>query len=116
MIRQIIPEDLSDKSRPYNMYAVNLVVEELDWLLANFKEVGLIFAKFLRMLSYCLSHEENQMTLVILNITKIIWQTHKDDCVKLGTELIRLLQDLYKAKEMEFITNDLKEPYKNSSY
>lgn len=126
MVRQIIPEDLPDKSKPYNIYALNLILEEIDWFLNNFKEIGLIFAKMLRILSYCLASEMAQATTIALKITGSIWQNRKEgkktweslnlDCVKLGPELIRLLQDLYKAKEMEFVTNDLKEPYKNSRY
>jgi len=94
--------------KQYTQAILGLLNEELEWFTQNFKEIGLIFAKLLRMVSFTLA-SDNPSFKVILKLVFAIWQSRKDgrlylfwtqsiDCIRLGRELIRLMMDVFKSK------------------
>ena len=119
-LRQIIIEDFADeKMQKYTKFFLNILAEENDWFINTYKEIALVFAKLLRMLSFVLSADMNTYKYPILKLLASIWQNRKDginssydscclyftlDCIGLGRELIYLMMQVFKAKVPIFLT------------
>lgn len=77
-VRQIMIEDLSDRMQQYIKAILNILYEENDWFIANYKDIAMIFAKLLRVYTFALSADLVIYKAPILRILSNIWMNRKD--------------------------------------
>ncbi len=76
-LRQIVIEDFSDRMHNYSKILLTILQDESEWIISNFKEIPLIFAKILRIFTFALSAEVQIYKTLALKLLYSIWQKRK---------------------------------------
>ncbi len=77
-VRQMLVEDSSEKMRIFILRLINLFTDEMDYIMKNFINIGIFFAKFLMMLSFLIAAEMTDLKTMILKLTQNMWLNRKD--------------------------------------
>jgi len=80
-LRQIVIEDFSEKMHNYSKYLLNILLEESEWIVANIKDIALIFAKLLRIFSFAVSAEILTYKTTTHKLLFNIWQNRKSGTI-----------------------------------
>jgi len=99
LLRNILYGDLSEKTRNFTEKLFIVLKNNLLWLNKQNELAPLIFFKALRLYSgFCYLADQMTISLkrVLMDVIVDIWRNNKTECISLGRELMRILQETFR--------------------
>lgn len=98
-MRNILYGDLSEKTLNFTEKIFNVIKTNLIWVKKQKDLPQMIFFKAVRLYSgFCYIPESNTSALkkTLMEIIINIWRDQKQECMALGRELMRILQEIFR--------------------
>lgn len=104
-IRNVVYGDLSEKTRSFAEKMFSVLKNNISWVNRQ-NDIGpLILFKAIRLYSgYCYLGEQNAAVVkkILMEVIIEIWRSKKNECISLGRELIRVLQETFRHSVFKF--------------